>query len=314
MDELKAMRTFVKVVDEGSFAGAARRLNVANSVVTRAIGELEDSLKCRLLNRTTRALSLTDVGAQYLERVRTILEDIDDANNQATEATDTLRGLLRVAAPQEFLTASLARLVGRFTQRHPALSIQFLLSHQWALAPDDAADVTILIPGPEPLNGDFVARLLAHADVVLCATQQYLATHAPITKPEDVDMHAMLVPDLALQRKAWSFHSVRADGGRESVSLRPRRAVIGSPNPEVMIAAARGHCGIAGALSLNVFDDLQAGTLQRVLPGWSAESFRIYAALPSRSHLPRRVRAFVDFLVEQYGGAPSDPWLSGKMK
>lgn len=314
MDELKTMRTFVKVVDEGSFAGAARVLNVANSVVTRAVGELEESLKCRLLNRTTRALSLTDVGAQYLERIRTILEDIDDANNQATEATDTIRGLLRIAAPQEFLTASLARLISRFTQRHPALSIQFLLSQQWALTPDDAADVTILIPGPEPLNGDFVARLLAHADVVLCATPEYLAGHAPIVKPEDVDLHTLLVPDVALERKVWSFQSVREDGSRESVSLRPRPGVISSPNPEVMIAAARGHCGIAGALSLNVFDDLRAGTLQRVLPGWSAAGFRIYAAMPSRSHLPRRVRAFVDFLVEQYGGEPRDPWLNGRMK
>lgn len=204
MDELKTMRTFVKVVDEGSFAGAARALNVANSVVTRAVGELEESLKCRLLNRTTRALlSLTDVGAQYLQP-------------------------------------------------------------------------------------DFVARLLAHADVVLCATPEYLARHAPIVNPQDVDMHTMLVPDLALERKVWSLHSVREDGSRESVSLRPQRAFISSPNPEVMIAAARRHCGIAGALSLNVSDDLRAGTLQRFLPGWSAASFRIYAAMPSRSHLPRR--------------------------
>jgi DNA-binding transcriptional LysR family regulator len=244
MDELKTMRTFVKVVDEGSFAGAARALNVANSVVTRAVGELEEALNCRLLNRTTRALSLTDVGAQYLERVRTILEDIADANNQATEATDTIRGLLRVAAPQEFLTASLARLVSRFTQRHPALNIQLTLSHPTSLVPDDAADVTILIPGPEPLNGDFVARLLAHADVVLCATPEYLARHPPIARPEDVDLHTMLLPDPALERKVWAFHSAREDGTRDSISLSARRASIGSPNPEVMVAAARGHCGI----------------------------------------------------------------------
>jgi DNA-binding transcriptional LysR family regulator len=313
MDELKTMRAFVKVVDEGSFAGAARALNVAASVVTRAVGELEESLKCRLLHRTTRALSLTDVGAQYLERVRSILEDIDDANNLATEATDAIRGVLRVAAPQEFLTASLARRVHRFAQRHPELSVQLHLSAPWALVPDDAADVTILIPGPDPLNGDFVVRLLAHADIVLCATPQYLAHRAPIVDPQDVDLHTILVPDPALERKVWTFHSVGEDGSRRSVSLRPRRAFVSSPNPEVMIAAARGHCGIAAALSLNVFDDLRAGTLQRVLPGWSAESFRVYAAMRSRSHLPRRVRAFVDFLVEQYGGEPRDPWLTGRM-
>jgi DNA-binding transcriptional LysR family regulator len=313
MDELKTMRTFVKVVDEGSFAAAARALNVANSVVTRAIAELEGSLKCRLLNRTTRALALTDVGTQYLERVRVILEDIDDANNQATEATGTLRGLLRIAAPQEFLTTSLARLVPSFAQRHPGLSIQITLSGAEAIVPDDSADVTILIHDPEPLQGNFVAWLLAHADIVMCATPEYLARHTRIDTPNDMMQHTVLVPDSALERKVWLFHSNGGGGAvPETVSLAPQRASIGSPNAAVLIAAARGHGGIAGALSLNVAADLRAGTLMRVLPDWLAASFRIYAAVPSRSHLPRRTRAFIDFLIERYGGRPEDPWLAGR--
>ncbi|GHC92664.1 LysR family transcriptional regulator [Pseudorhodoferax aquiterrae] len=314
MDELKTMRTFVKVVDEGSFAGAARALNVANSVVTRAVAELEESLKSRLLNRTTRALSLTDVGAQYLERVRSILEDIDDANNQASEATGTIRGQLRVAAPQDFLTASLARLVPRFAQRHPGLNIQLLLSSPEATVPDDAADVTILIHNPDPLDGNFVARLLAHAEVVLCATPEYLRQHAPIAKPEDLLQHTILVPESAFERKVWLFHSDGRDGTPETATLQPQRSAISAHNAAVLIAAARGHFGIAGALSLNVADDLQAGALQRVLPDWAAASYRVYAAVPSRSHLPRRTRAFIEFLVEHYGGEPSDPWLSGKVR
>lgn len=313
MDELKTMRTFVKVVDEGSFAAAARALNMANSVVTRAIAELEESLKARLLNRTTRALSLTDVGTQYLERVRVILEDIDDANNQATEATGTLRGVLRVAAPQEFLTTSLARLVPRFAQRYPDLSIQLVLSGAEAVVPDDSADVTILIHDPEPLQGNFVARLLAHAEVVLCATPEYLARHKKIKKPEQLVDHTVLVPDSAHERKVWLFHT-KAEGSAAPVpvSVAPQRAAIGSANAAVLIAAARGHGGIAGALSLNVANDLRNRTLQRVLPEWLAASFRVYAAVPSRSHLPRRTRAFIDFLVEQYGGRPEDPWLAEK--
>jgi len=313
MDELKTMRTFVKVVDEGSFAGAARALNVANSVVTRAVAELEESLKARLLNRTTRALSLTDVGAQYLERVRSILEDIDDANNQATEATGKIRGQLRVAAPQELLTASLARVVPRFAQQHPGIGIQLMMSNPQAVAPEDGADVTILVHGPEPLDGQFVARLLAHAEVVLCATPRYLREHAPIVKPEGLQHHTILVPEAAFARKVWLFHSDGADGAQATASLEPQRSAITSDNAAVLIGAARGHFGIAGALSLNVADDLLAGTLQRVLPAWYAASYRVYAAVPSRSHLPRRVRAFIDFLVEQYGGRPEDPWLAGKL-
>ena len=314
MDELKTMRTFVKVVDEGSFAGAARAMNVANSVVTRAVAELEESLKCRLLNRTTRALSLTDVGTHYLERVRSILEDIDDANNQATEATGKVRGQLRVAAPQELLTASLARLIPRFVQRHPGLNIQLMLSAPETVAPDDSADVTILVHDPAPLDGQFVARLLAHAEVVLCATPQYLKEHAPIEKPEDLQHHTILVPESAFARKVWLFHSDGADGARANATLEPQRSAITSDNAAVLIGAARGHFGIAGSLSLNVADDLLAGTLQRVLPDWYAASYRVYAAVPSRSHLPRRTRAFIDFLVEQFGGEAADPWLAGKVR
>lgn len=314
MDELKTMRTFVKVVDEGSFAGAARALNVANSVVTRAVAELEGSLKARLLNRTTRALSLTDVGTQYLERVRGILADIDDANNLATEATGVIRGQLRVAAPQEFLTSSLARLVPRFAERHPEISLQLSLSGAEATVPDDTADVTILIHGPEPLDGNFVVRLLAHAEVVLCATPEYLQKHAPIDKPEDLLAHTVLVPESAFERKVWLFHSDAGNAGRETATLEPRRSAILSHNAAVLIAAARGHFGIAGSLSVQVASDLRAGTLQRVLPEWNAASFRVYAAMPSRSHLPRRTRAFIDFLVEQYGGEAVDPWLSGRLR
>ncbi|MFT3718940.1 LysR family transcriptional regulator [Pseudorhodoferax sp.] len=311
MDELKTMRTFVKVVDEGSFAGAARALNVANSVVTRAVAELEESLKARLLNRTTRALSLTEVGAQYLERVRSILEEIDDANEQASAATGRIRGLLRVAAPQEFLTASLARLVPRFAERHPGLDIQLLLSSPQAAVPDDAADVTILVHGAEPLDGNFFATLLAHAEAVLCATPEYLGRHPKITRPEDLRQHTLLVPESAFERKVWLFRSQGRDGPDGTIALQPQRAAIGSANAAVLIGAARGHYGIAGTLSLNVADDLREGRLRRVLPDWAMSCFHIYAAWPSRQHLPRRTRAFVDFLVEHYGGAPRDPWLAG---
>jgi DNA-binding transcriptional LysR family regulator len=312
MDELKTMRTFVKVVDEGSFAGAARALNVANSVVTRAVAELEESLKARLLNRTTRALSLTEIGMQYLERVRTILEDIDEANNQATEANGNLRGVVRVAAPQEFLVSSLARLVPRFSERHPDLNVQLEVCSQDARSPDDAADVTILVHGPDPLDGNFVARLLAHAEAVLCATPEYLRRHPPILKPADLEEHTMLMPEAAFDRKVWLFHSDAGDAPRETASLQPRRAPIGSHNAASLLSVARGHFGIAGALSVSVADDLRAGRLQRVLPDWYVASFRIYAAVPSRSHMPRRTRAFIEFLVEQYGGQASDPWLSGQ--
>lgn len=314
MDELKTMRTFVKVVDEGSFAAAARALGVANSVVTRAVAELEGALGCRLLNRTTRALALTDAGARYVERVRSILEDIADANTQAAEATGKVRGLLRVAAPQEFLTASLGRLLPRLTVRHPELRVQLLLTHSQAAAPEDDADLSILVHGPQELDGQFVARLLAHSEAVLCATPEYLARPGlpPLRTPADLRAHTVLVPALAAARKTWTFVRQGADGRPQVETLEPQTTAISTDNAGVMVAAARGHFGVAAALSLNVADELRAGRLVRVLADWSIATYRVYAAMPSRAHLPLRTRACIDFLLEQYGGQAADPWLAGR--
>lgn len=316
MDELKTMRTFVKVADEGSFSGAARALNLSNSVVTRGVAELEGALKCRLLNRTTRAVSLTEVGAQYLERVRGILEEIDDANTQAAEATGKVRGLLRVAAPQDLLIASLARLVPRFVERHPEVQVHFMLSSPQAVAPEEGADVTILVQGPEPLDGQFVVRPLAHAQAVLCASPEYLRMHArPLLRtPQDLLQHVVHIPEAAA-RRGWLFHGQDEGGAARTMQLEPPRgATISSENAAVLMAVARGHAGIAAALSLNVADDLRNGTLVRVLPQWSVASFRVLAAMRSRTHLPLRTRVFVDFLVEQYGGEATDPWLAGRLR
>lgn len=312
MDQLKTMRTFVKVIDEGSFAGAARAMDVATSVVTRAIAELESTLGSRLLNRTTRTLSLTDVGAAYLERVRSILEDVDDANAQAMAATGEIRGRLRVAAPESLLTGTLAKLLPGFASRHPQVELQLIVSQATDVVPDDSADITVLVHGPDPLNGSFVARLLAHSEALLCATPDYLARHGRPSKPDDLKNHVVLVPDSVITQKDWLFHVDRAKG-QETVALRPQRAAISSVSGPVLQAAGRNSFGIFGALSLDVVHDLRAGLLERALPEWRIGAYCIYAALPSRRHMPLRTRAFLDYLIAQYGGEPEDPWLLGKV-
>ncbi len=312
MDQLKSMRTFVKVIDEGSFAGAARAMDTATSVVTRAIADLESSLGSRLLNRTTRTLSLTEVGAAYLERVRSILEDLDDANAQAVAATGEIRGRLRIAAPESMLTGSLGKVLPGFAARHPQVELQLIVSQASATVPDDGADITVLVHGPDPLDGNFVARLMAHSEVLMCATPEYLQRHGRPKKPDELKDHVVLVPESAITQKDWMFH-FDGDEGEKSVALKPQRAAISSASAAVLHAAGRNSFGIFGTLSLEVVQDLRAGVLERVLPRWRIGTYRIYAALPSRRHLPLRTRAFVDYLVEQYGGQAEDPWLSGKV-
>ena len=311
MDQLKSMRAFVKVIDEGSFAGAARAMDTATSVVTRAIADLEAMLGSRLLNRTTRTLSLTEVGASYLERARSILEDIDDANAQAMAATGEIRGRLRIAAPEAMLVDTLAKVLPGFAQRYPQVELHLRVSQAETIVPDDNADITILVHGPEPLDGNFVARLLAHSEVLMCATPAYLQQHGRPKKPDDLKNHVVLVPESAITHKDWMFQfDGKAD---EAVALKPQRAAISSPNASVVQAAGRNSFGIFGTLSLNVVQDLRAGVLERVLPRWHIGTYSVYAAMPSRRHLPLRTRAFLDYLVEQFGGEAADPWLSGKL-
>lgn len=312
MDQLKTMRIFVKVIDEGSFAAAARAMDVATSVVTRAIAELESTLGSRLLNRTTRTLSLTDVGAAYLERVRSILEDLDDANAQAVAATGEVRGRLRVAAPESMLTGTLGKVLPGFAARHPQVELHLIVSQSTDAVPDDSADITVLLHGPDPLDGNFVARLLAHSEVLMCATPDYLKRHGRPQTPEDLKNHVVLVPDSVITQRDWLFHVDRANG-QETVALRPQRAAISSASGPVLHAAGRNSFGIFGTLSLDVVHDLRSGVLERVLPEWRVGTYRVYAAMPSRRHMPMRTRAFLDYLVGQYGGEAEDPWQSGKM-
>ncbi|GLS98297.1 LysR family transcriptional regulator [Piscinibacter gummiphilus] len=307
MDQLRAMRIFVRVIDEGSFSGAARELDMAPPAVTRAIAELETHLGCRLIHRTTRRLTLTDIGAEYLERVRPLLVDLDDADALATAATGQVQGRLRLTGPASFLGDSLLAGIAEFQRLHPRLTVQLNASPPLE-EPDEKADITFLVHGPEPLDGDFVARPLARTEVLLCAAPAYLDAHGRPRTPEDLMKHQLLAPDVALVRRQWEFER-RADGDRRTVPFGTTPVRITSASPELVIGAVRHGLGITGALSLAVAEDLRTGQLEHVLPEWRAATYRLYAAMPTGRHLPLRVRAFVDFLAQRYGGDESDPWL-----
>jgi len=308
MDQLRAMRIFVRVIDEGSFSGAARQLDMAPPAVTRAIAELEAHLGTRLIHRTTRRLTLTDIGAEYLERVRPLLADLDDADALATAATGQVQGRLRLTGPASFLGDSLAAQIADFQRLHPRLTVQ-LNSSPPLQEPDEKADITFLVHGPEPLDGDFVARVIARTEVLLCASPAYLDAHGRPEHPDDLSRHQLLVPDVALVQRQWQLRH-GAGGERRVVPFDKTPSRITSASPELLIGAVRHGLGITGTLSLAVADDLRAGRLERVLPDWQVVSYRLYAAMPTGRHLPLRVRTFVDFLVERYGGGDSDPWLT----
>lgn len=309
MDQLRAMTAFVRVIDEGSFAKAARSLELAPPVITRLVADLEHSLNTRLIHRTTRRLALTPVGAQYLERARQILADVEEANTAAMTTSGQLRGTLRVAAPLPLLVQQIAPRLPSFRERYPGVDLD-VTAVPMLESPDENADVTILLSGPRPIDGEFVARRLAHAEIVFCATPEYLSRHGRPTLPADLDAHQLLVPNVAYAPREWMFHRVGSDGTPQQAVGVLRRSAISSTSPDLLLAAARAGMGIAGTLSYSVADALRTGSLERVLPDWSIGHYVVHAAMPTRKYVPLRTRVFIDFLVEQFGGEARDPWLT----
>lgn len=312
VDQLRAMRVFVRVVDAGSFAAASRTLGLAPAVVTRLIAELEDHLGARLMNRTTRRLSLTKVGEDYLARAQRILAEIDDADASAREATTQVRGHLRVALPPAVAIHQLAKHLPEFHRRHPQVTLEWRTSGSMDTVDEDY-DLTLIL-GRGPLDGDFIARRLACTEVILCASPGYLERRGRPTHPSELHAHDLMVPSSPEIARGVTFVSGgTTDGdapGQEWATMVPKRALLTADHVDAMYAAALHGLGIAGLPSLVIEDALLDRKLERALPGWRLFSLTLWAAIPSRKHLPARTRAFLDFLVEVYGGADRDPWLA----
>jgi DNA-binding transcriptional LysR family regulator len=311
MDQLRAMRVFLRVADEGSFASAARALDLAPAVVTRVIAELEEHLGARLMNRTTRRLALTEVGDDYLLRVRQILADIDDAEVLASNATSEPRGHLRVLVPPALAVHQLAKHLPRFHKQHPLVTVE-LHSPGPVSTLDDGYDLTLLA-SRVPLTGEFVARRLARTEVVLCASPEYLDRRGRPGHPNELTHHDTLLPPISELQRGITFLAGALDGDDqpvESVTLIPQRPLLSTSHIDTTYAAALHGLGIAGLPSYVLEDALMEHALERVLPAWRLFSIALWVAMPTRKHLPARTRAFIDFLVQVFGGEDRDPWLA----
>ena len=306
------MRVFVRVIDEGGFAKAARALDMAPPVVTRVVAELESHLGARLLNRTTRRIALTDIGESYLERARAILIDVEEAQALASESTKDPRGHLRVLAPPAVSVHQLAKPLPRFLAAYPQLSVEIVAPGSVETVDEDF-DITLLALR-NPIDGDFVARRLATSEVVMCASPEYLDRRGRPVHPRDLAHHETLVPPISALQRGLTFFSGpiggKAGDGESTTVVPARGAALQTTHIDTNYAAALAGLGIAGLPSFVVEDALIESALERVLPGWRLFSLTLWAAMPSRKHLPARTRAFLDFLVEIFGGEDRDPWLA----
>lgn len=309
MDALRAMRVFARVIDEGSFVGAARALDLAPAVVTRLVSELEEHLGARLMQRTTRSMALTDVGQNYLDRVRHILADIDEAEAAAHAAQTEPRGHVRVRCPPAVAVHQLAKHLPRFHAQYPHVTLELAASGPVETV-DEAFDLTLVMLR-KPLDGQFVARRLARSEVIACAAPEYLNRRGRPQHPRDLLAHDVLIPPLSeLQRGVTFFRGAPGDAAAESFSGVPTRGPLSTLNVDMNYACALAGLGIAGLPSLVLEDALLEGALERVLPEWRLFSLDLWLCMPTRQHVPARTRVLQAFLLSVFGGQEADPWLA----
>jgi len=308
MDRLHSMRVFCRVIDAGSFAAAAREMHLSPAVVTRLVADLEEHLGARLINRTTRRLALTDIGESYLERARQILTEVEEAEALASSASSEPRGHLRVLAPPAFAVHQLAKHLPHFHAQYPKITIE-LSAPGPVETVDETFDVSLILVGRRPLEGDFIARRLARSEVVACASPEYLDRHGRPQHPRELVGHESMLPtflrEITFVQGPWGDD----EPAGETFTLTPNRPVLGTVHTDTLYAAALHGLGIAGLPSFVAEDALLEHALERVLPAWHLLAVTLYAAMPTRKHVPARTRAFVDFLLQAFGGEDRDPWL-----
>lgn len=283
------MKMYVAVVDGGSFAAAADRLEISRAMASKQIQKLEEHLGTRLLNRTTRRLSLTETGREFYERSIQIIGDVDEAEQIAGQMTRRAQGVLRVTIPLSYGQHRLAAIIGAYTQAYPQVQLDISLSDRKLDLIEDGLDLAIRI-GTMP-QSDLIARKIGGVRSVVCAAPAYLARHGTAQTPADLARHACLGYTLTGSGAEWRLEG---PGGPEII---PISGPIRADNGDILRLAALSGAGMLFQPQFIVGDDIAAGRLVRVLPDWQSAEFGVYAIYPSRKHLSAKVRTFVDFMV-----------------
>jgi DNA-binding transcriptional LysR family regulator len=296
MDKLTSIRAFTRVVQHGSFAAAARALRLSRSAVSKYVIELEQELGSQLLVRTTRSASPTENGQAYYERCIAILADLEEADRAVARLQSEPRGLLRLNAPMSFGTLHLGRVVADFMEKYPQLQIQLVLSDQQIDPVQEGFDVTLRIA--DLPSSSLIARKIAPASRVVCAAPSYLARRGIPMHPNDLRDHDCLTYGYLATGNQWKLTGPDGDHWIQIPWT------LCSNNGEVLRDAVVKGRGIALLPTFIVGADLQEGSLRSVLADYAAPEIAVYAIYPPTRHLSVKVRMFIDFLIERFGGRP----------
>jgi DNA-binding transcriptional LysR family regulator len=298
MDRFQAITAFARVVETGSFARAADRLGVSVSAVSRQVGDLEGHLGARLLNRTTRRLSLTESGQAFYERCVQLLADLEEAETLVSAATLDPRGTLRLTCGTTFGARHVAPVIAAFQGRHPRVRFDIDLSDRFVDVVEEGFDLAIRIG--EVRSQALIARRIGTTTLICTAAPGYLERHPAPRVPADLAQHACLTYAYAPERNVWRFRDPQGTEHAVDVS-----GPVHANHGETLTMLAVAGAGVHLEPDFIVAPFVRAGALIPLLPGYETPSVPIHAVYPSRRHLSAKVRSFIDFIAARFAAEPA---------
>ncbi len=294
MEGFGAIPVFVAVVENGGFSAAARTLGISKSAVSKRINQLEAQLGVRLLHRTTRKLSLTEAGERYFEHASRALAAAGQAEDAVTELQGEPQGHLRISAPMSFGRLHVAPLIPKFLKRCPKLQIELVMDDRKVDLVAGGFDVAIRA-GNLPAS-TLIARKLAPVRQVLCASPDYIDRYGRPGTPAELSSHNCVLYSYSSDADEWTLIG---EDGPETVTVSGSYQVN---NSEALLEALKEGVGIGRLPTFVAGPDLKTGQLVKLFESYRLPDFTIYAVFPERQYLPAKVRVFLDFAIEHFGG------------
>lgn len=300
MDRLTSLTAFCRVVETGGFSAAARRLNMSVTMVSTHVQTLEEHLGARLLHRTTRKVSLTEIGKAYYERSSQILADLDEADSLAGALQATPRGTLRLYTSTHIIRY-LGPMIAEYMALHPDVTIDLSIGERMVDLVEEGFDLAIrTVPPPD---SSLIVRRLTSWRHLLCGTPAYVESHPPLATPADLVHHNCLRYVFYPYGDDWRFQAPNGTVIAQRVT-----GTVVTTSGELLRSLALAGQGIFLAPSFIVADDLAAGRLVPLLPEYGTMTFAINALYPHRNHLSLKVRSIIDLLVQRFG--EHEPWMN----
>jgi DNA-binding transcriptional LysR family regulator len=297
MDRLTAMKLFVRIVETGSFSAVAREMDMTQPTVSKQLSALEHKLKTRLLNRSTRQLSLTEAGSEYFEACKRILDEVHEAEGNLGRLQGQLAGQLKINTSIALGEMYVGPLTLSFQKLHPGLEVDLSLLDRFVDVVEEGIDVAIRVG--RLTDSNLVARRLGKTRRVAVATPAYLKTHGIPKTPEELVNHNCLLYAYLSTGNEWMFHGPNGENFRVKVSGNFR-----ANNAEAIRQAVLADLGIAVTPEWIAQKDLESGAVKSILTNYAPTLMDIHAVYPSGRHLSAKVRTYIDFLQMEFQKIP----------